>query len=65
MGVAATLPELSEWTLLCKRLTLSAASIFVTECLLIYICFLLFEENHQNRIFRAGEKFSNDFALFS
>ena len=50
---------------LCKRLTLSAASIFVTEGLFIYIYFLLFEENHQNRISRAGEKkFSNDFALF-
>ena len=51
---------------LCKRLTLSAASIFVTEALFIYVYFLLFEENHQNRISRAGEKnVSNDFALFS
>ena len=51
---------------LCKILTLSAASIFVTEGLFICIYFLLFEENHQNRISRAGEKnFSNDFALFS
>ena len=41
-------------------------SIFVTEDLFIYIYFLLSEENHQNRISRAGEKnFSNDFALFS
>ena len=32
----------------CKRLTLSAASIFVAEGLFIYIYFLLFEENHQN-----------------
>ena len=49
----------------CKRLTLSAASIFVIEGLFIYIYFWLFEENHQNRISRAGGKnFSNDFALF-
>ena len=39
-----------------KRLTLSAASIFVNEGLFIYIYFLLFEENHKNRISRAGEK---------
>ena len=47
---------------LCKRLTLS---IFATDGLLIYIYFLLFEENHQNWISRAGEpeNFSNDFAL--
>ena len=51
---------------LCKRLTLSTALIFVTEGLFIYIYFLLSEENPQNRISRAGEKnFSNDFALFS
>ena len=39
------------------------ASIFVTEGLFIYIHFQLFEENHQNRISRAGEKkkFSNNF----
>ena len=50
---------------ICKRLTLSAASIFVTEGLFIYIYFLLFEESHENRISRAGEKISpNDFALF-
>ena len=50
---------------LCRRLILSTASIFVTEGLFIYIYFLSFEENHQNRISRAGEKiFSNDFALF-
>ena len=46
---------------ICKRLTLS---IFVTDGLFIYIYFLLFEENHQNWISRAGEKiFSNDLAL--
>ena len=44
-----------------KRLTLSAASIFVTEGLFIYIHFLIFEENHQNQISRAREK---TFALF-
>ena len=38
-----------------KRLTLSAASIFVTEGLFIYIYFLLFEENHQNRTSRVGK----------
>ena len=48
-----------------KRLTLPAASIFVTESLLIYIYLLLFEENHENRICRAGEQnFSNDFVFF-
>ena len=47
-----------------KRLTLSAASIFVTEGLFIYIYFLLFEENHQNRISRAGEKISPKILLF-
>ena len=49
---------------LCKRLTLSAASIFVTEGLFIYIYFLLFEENHQNRISRAEEKISPTISLF-
>ena len=49
---------------LCKGLTLSAASIFVTESLFVYIFFLLFEENHQNRIFRAGEKISPTISLF-
>ena len=47
-----------------QRLTLSAASIFVTEGCLYTFILLLFEENHQNRISRAGENFSNDFALF-
>ena len=41
-----------------KRLTLSAALIFVTEGMFIYIYFLLFEENHQNRTFRTGEQIS-------
>ena len=48
-----------------KKLILSTASVFVTEGLFMYIYFLLFEENHQNRISEAGEKISNDFALFS
>ena len=49
-----------------QKNTLSAASVFVSEGLFIYIYFLLFEENHQNRISRAGEKnFFNDFALYS
>ena len=39
-------------------------SIFVTEGLSIYICFLLFEENHENRISRAGEKISPTISLF-
>ena len=47
-----------------KRLTLWAASIFVAEGLFIYIYFLLFEENHQNRISRAGEKISPTISLF-
>ena len=42
----------------------SAASIFVTEGLFIYIYFQLFEENHQNRISRAGEKISPTISLF-
>ena len=50
---------------LCKRLTLSTASIFVIEGLFIHLYFLSSEENHQNRISRAGGKFFNDFALFS
>ena len=49
---------------LCKRLTLSAASIFVTEGLFIFIYFLLFEENNQNRTSRAGEKISPTTSLF-
>ena len=49
---------------LCKRLTLSAASIFVTEGLFTYIFFLLFEENLQNRISRAGEKGLQRFRSF-
>ena len=49
---------------LCKRLTLSAASILVTEGLFICIYFLLFEKNHQNRISRAGEKISPTISLF-
>ena len=40
----------------------SAALIFVTEGLFIYIYFLLFEENRQNRISKTN--FSNDFAIF-
>ena len=47
-----------------KILILSAASILVTEGLFIYIYFLLFEENHQNRISRAGEKNSPTISLF-
>ena len=42
-----------------------AASIFVTEGLIRYIYFLLFEENHQNRISRAGEKILQRFHSFS
>ena len=40
------------------------SSILVTEGLFIYIYFLLFEENHQNRISRAGEKNSPTISLF-
>ena len=47
-----------------KRLTLSAASILVTKGLFIYIYFLLFEENPQNRISKAGEKISPTISLF-
>ena len=46
---------------LCKRLTLS---IFATDGLLIYIYFLLFEENHQIWISRAEEKISPTISLF-
>ena len=49
---------------LSKRYSLLVASIFVTEGLFIYIYFLLFKENHQNRIFRAGEKISPAISLF-
>ena len=49
---------------LCKRLTLSAASVLVTDGLFIYIYFLLFEENHQNWISRAGENCSSTISLF-
>ena len=49
--------------LYCSKL-LSAAPVFVTEGLFIYIYFLLFEENHANRIFRAGEKISPTISLF-
>ena len=48
----------------CKRLSLPAASILVTEGLFIYIYLLLFEENHQNRVSRAGEKNSPTISLF-
>ena len=41
---------------LCKILILLTNSIFVSEGLFIYIYFLLFEENHQNRISRSEEK---------
>ena len=48
-----------------RKISPVADSIFVSEGLFIYLHFLLFEENHQNQISRAGEKnFSNDFALF-
>ena len=47
-----------------QKLTLQPASIFVTEGLFIYIYFLLFEENHQNRISRAEEKISPTISLF-
>ena len=47
-----------------QNITLSAASIFVSEGLFIYIYFLLFEENHENRISRAGEKISPTISLF-
>ena len=39
-------------------------SILVTEGLFIHIYFLLFEENHENRIYRAGEKISPTILLF-
>ena len=47
-----------------QKINSSAASIFVTEALFIYIYFLLFEENLQNRISRAGEKISPTISLF-
>ena len=56
--------RLNPQLVLCKRLTLSTASIFVTEGLFINIYFLLSEENHQNRISRAGEKISPTISLF-
>ena len=56
--------RLSLQLVLCERLTLSAASIFVCEGLFIHIYFLLFEENHQNGSSRAGEKISPTISLF-
>ena len=47
-----------------QKITLSAASIFVTEGLFIYIYFLLFEENHQNRILELEKKFLQRFRSF-
>ena len=47
-----------------QKITSSAASIFVSEALFIDIYFLLFEENQQNRISRAGEKISQTISLF-
>ena len=47
-----------------QRLTLSTDFVFVTEGLFIYNYFLLFEENHQNQISRAGEKVSPTISLF-
>ena len=47
-----------------KILILSAVSIFVSEGSFIFIYFLLFEENQQNRISRAGEKNSPTISLF-
>ena len=47
-----------------QKITLSTASIFVTEGLFIYIYFLLSEENHQNRISRGGKKFLQRFRSF-
>ena len=43
---------------------MSTAAIFDTEGLFIYIYFLLSEENHQNRISRAGEIISPTISLF-
>ena len=42
-----------------QRLTL----FFVTEGLFIYMYFLLFEENRENRISRTGEKTSPTISL--
>ena len=49
---------------LCKRLTLSAAPIFVTEGLFIYIYFLLVEKNLQNWVSRVGDKISPTISCF-
>ena len=38
--------------------------IFVTEGWFMYIYFLSFEENHRNRISRAGKKISPTISLF-
>ena len=43
---------------------LSAVLIFVTEDWFIYIYFRSFEENHRNRISRAGKKISPTISLF-
>ena len=48
-----------------QKKTVSAVLIFVTEGWFIYIYFLSFEENHRNRISRAGKKISPTILLFS
>ena len=45
-----------------QKITLSA--VLITEGWFIYIYFLSFEENHRNRISRAGKKISPTISLF-
>ena len=59
-----TIPTVQPVDSTIQRLTLSAASIFVAEGLFMSIYFLLFEENHENRISRAREKISLTISLF-
>ena len=49
---------------LCKRLTLSAASIFVTEGLFIHIYFMLFEKKSSKSDFQSWKKISRRISLF-
>ena len=47
-----------------QKINLSAASVFVTEGLFMYIYFLLFEENHQNPISEMEKKILQRFRSF-
>ena len=47
-----------------QKIDLVGCLIFVTEGWVIHIYFWSFEENHRNRISRAGKKISSTISLF-